>query len=285
MLKEQRAEYDRIRLECDTLTSQLTRVLEAQAASERRAEAYRLDADSSGREAKAANEQLHDLSRQIRVLTRELALREDPGIAGRSAGEMDEDDVDVTVDINDPEDVMQAHFVTFRSVDELQSKNQQLIKIARGLAQQLNADHEARIEDEAREANEAVAEAHELILQLKDERDTLSVRVEALSRERDMFRQMVGSQQGGHAAVNGAGQEGVVTGGATSAAAARSLAEVQAQFEAYKVEIGADSRRIREELSATRNQLSQAQTALARANATIEYNTGASTSRARLLLC
>lgn len=277
VLKEQRAEYDRMRAECDTLTSQLTRTMEEHAQAQQRAEAYRVDAEAATRESATAAQQLHDLGRQVRILTKEIARRDDPLIVERSTSEMDEDEeADVSIDLDDPEEVLQAHLVTFKSISELQSKNQQLIKIARSLAQQLNLDHEARIEDETREANEAVEEAHEVILQLKDDLDSAQVRVEALTRERDMFRRMLGQQPGsgagGSGHVNGLGSAGGA--GSAGAEAVRDLADVQAQFEAYKVEIGADSKRIREELQSTRAQLGQVQVALAKANAQIEYKNG-----------
>ena len=124
--------------------------------------------------------------------------------------------------------------------------------------------------------NKAVEEAHELVLRLKDEVESQRAKTEAFGRERDMFRRLLAQRsEGGAGAVNGAGEGGA---GAGSAAmdvdTPRLLADVQANFDAYKSEIAVDSQRLREDLKDAQQAASAARTELAKSKAQAEYTAG-----------
>jgi nucleoprotein TPR len=56
--------------------------------------------------------------------------------------------------------------------------------------------------------------------------------------------------------------------------AAKELTEVQGQFDAYKLEMGIDSGRLRDELIAAQKEFNSMSAALAKANAKVEYLSG-----------
>jgi nucleoprotein TPR len=200
---------------------------------------------------------LSDLSRQVIILTREVALRDSPSLAQalerERDGEVENGENDGSMD-----SVITQNLITFRSIPELQQQNQKLVKIVRELGRKLEAveTNGGRIGGEAQgegsdEAMKMVDEANELISALKSKLEAKSVQMDKAIRERDMFSRML-SQAGVSLPAslemdsNGAGGGGV--GGSL-------LDVVKANLDAYRVELGLDGDRLRKELDETRREL------------------------------
>jgi nucleoprotein TPR len=101
--------------------------------------------------------------------------------------------------------------------------------------------------------------------------------IQAYMKERDALRSMLsraekaaaGKTSGSHE-LNGYGERV-----ASETDLAKELAETQSEFEMYKTEMGVDSVRLREESIASQREAGQLGAALAKANARIDYLTGA----------
>lgn len=160
-------------------------------------------------------------------------------------------------------------------------QNQKLLRITRQMGAQLEqGEQDARARREGEE-NAAVAEAHELILRLKDEVEAQRARTEAFEKERDMFRRMLSVRGSGSGAGSGAGDASAFSAAAAATTAGdgdagRLLAEVQANFDAYRAEMAVDTQRLRDDLVQAQKDAAQARTELAKSKAQSEFLAGAS---------
>ena len=277
LLQEQRQEYERLSVEATQLASQLAQALTDRDTSERRSESFRLDVERLSTDNVILTQQLSDLGRQIRTLSRALAKSENSSIEGDvNDPAFDEEEAEIlrrAEESGDTDSVVSAHLVTFRSINELQIQNQKLLKITRQMGQQLEKGEEDAAARRRGEENKAVEEAHELILRLKEEVESQRTRTEAYEKERDMFRRMLAQRGGSGNGTTGAGEGGSTIAG-SDIEASRLLSEVQANFDAYKNEISIDTQRLREDLTQAQKDASAARTELAKSKAQSEFMSG-----------
>ncbi|GAA95998.1 hypothetical protein E5Q_02658 [Mixia osmundae IAM 14324] len=265
ILREQRVEYERTLRENDQLATELARTLADRDRSEQMAEDAKLDNEAVRREQALQKQQLHDLGRQVRALSRELVLREDPNIRTRSNGDMfDDDEEALEADEADAQNVISANFVTFRSLAQLLAQNQSLIKIARRLGQQLDEGEQRIRANLSEEGTAAMQDAHNVILQLKDTIESQRVKMSGYIRERDMLRTVL-AQRGSSSNGTTDTQKPPQTDGDTVKAE-----EIQASFDAYRTEMHADQQTLRADLERTRRELAQAQIAAGKAAAQVQ---------------
>lgn len=268
MLREQRAEYERAIQENNEISVALARALDERDEAARSAEEQRLRLEQHSRESAIAMQQLEDTSKQVRTLTRRIAILEDPSIVDRSA-DTDEQMNGTNAGQGDAEAYISTHLVTFASIDQLQQQNQKLLKVTRELARKMEAEEQALRERLGQAENEAVEEAHELILRLKEEVETQRVSMGAYQRERDMLRQLLRNRSD---VLTEDGQVNGASGTSASSATQAALDDVQRNFEAYKREMVVDNQLLRDDLGAARREASQLQVDLARANAQKELS-------------
>lgn len=263
-------EYDRLSLEATHLATSLADALSARDSAARTAESHRLDVARLSSDNALLTSQLRDLGRQVRTLMRSLATHEYAGIAERSGGEEEEEEELIRRRADEEGStnaVVEAHLVTFRTLDELQVQNQKLLRITREMGAQMEKGEEEAEGRRKGVENAAVEEAHELILRLKDEVESQRAKTDAFVRERDMFRRML--SQRGEGGGTGAGPVGE-----GDVEAARVLADVQANFDAYRAELGIDTQRLRDDLAAAQREAGGARTELAKAKAQLDFMSG-----------
>lgn len=249
----------------------------SQALAERDASAAAA-ADSSQKLAKSAREnefltkQLDDLGRQIQTLLKELGRHQDPSIL--SDEELEEDAA--TQPAENIEAVITNNLVLFRSIPALQEQNQKLLKIVRELGAKMEAEEKDYRDALEKEQSEAVREAHEAIKLLQEQLETQKRSSELTAstymKERDALKATLARERaaGSSRAING------INGHSASSSTDEELVEVQSQFEMYKTEMSHDSSRLREELLSSQRESATLGTALAKANAKIDYLNGES---------
>lgn len=218
---------------------------------------------------------------------RSIAVTEYAGIEGRSlppGADFDEEDEEIkkrAETSNDTDAVVSAHLVTFHTINELQVQNQKLLRITREMGAQMERGEVEILGRRKGEENAAVEEAHELILRLKDEVESQRAKTEAFAKERDMFRRML-AQRG--AGAEGVGMLGNGEGHGVDGDAPQLLAQVQANFDAYRAEIAMDSQRLREDVVQARSDANTARTDLAKLRAQSEFLGGAFSRRSESVL-
>ncbi|TFY79631.1 hypothetical protein EWM64_g4383 [Hericium alpestre] len=270
ILAQQRAEYERLQTEAEELSAQLadaigerdTRSFEAREASQK--------LTKTTRENDLLQQQLNDLGRQIQVLLKELGRRQDPSIPSDEELEQDLS----TQPAENAEEFISNNLVLFRSIPALQEQNQKLLKIVREMGEKMEREEQEYREELQKEQNEAVREAYDTIRDLQEQLENTKraseVRIQAYVKERDMVKEMRGREEGRE-------PPAPRTNGAAAAASeseiAKELAEVNSQFEMYKLETGVDSSRLREDLISAQREIGQLGAALAKANAKLDFMT------------
>ena len=160
---------DRARQQCEAA------VTEADTAKER---VQALTADKASLETQVA-----DLSRQVQLLLKEqlngtprggVAAVSPPRAGGSSA--------------TDAHDVISENLVTFKSVQELQVRNQQLLKVLRQLTDDRKADLDAGRAVAQQAAQATLKKALEQVRTMREQREKQEEFVNALVQQRDMYR-------------------------------------------------------------------------------------------------
>uniref|UniRef100_A0A8C1EH72 Nucleoprotein TPR n=1 Tax=Cyprinus carpio carpio TaxID=630221 RepID=A0A8C1EH72_CYPCA len=184
ILKRQREEYERLQKSVSSLSAKLEQAF---------TEIHRLqkEADESNKRASVLERdnqrfevQLADMSQQVRVLLIELE-------EARGNHVMREEDEVCSADVSSTSEVISQHLVTFRSVEELQQQNQRLLVALRDLSEEKEKDE---------------LELQRELEQLKEKRAQDLQKVDAVARQRDMFRMLL-TQATGVTFPQGAGNE------------------------------------------------------------------------------
>ncbi|KAG6813573.1 hypothetical protein H0H92_009617 [Tricholoma furcatifolium] len=270
ILSQQRAEYERLKVEASQLASQL-----AQALSERDAQGILASENAQKfqkltRENELLQKQLDDLGRQVQGLLREVSRRDDPTIPS-------DEDLD-TMNIapaEDTEAVITNHLVLFRSIGGLQEQNQKLLKIVREMGRKMETEEREYRETMEREQAEAIKEAHaaiqDMVSQLDLQKKNSDNVIKAYVRERDALRDMLAREKAGKAQqpLNGVSEH--QNGSIVPSDVAQELEETRNQFEAYRLEMGVDTGKLQKALAESHKEASSLAVSLAKANAQLEY--------------
>ncbi|TFK24987.1 hypothetical protein FA15DRAFT_384092 [Coprinopsis marcescibilis] len=275
ILAQQRIEYERVTREASQLSAQLNQTLQERDAQAKLATETNQKLTKSTAENGLLQQQLSDLGRQIQTLLREIARRDDPTIP------IDEELENVPLaQANDVNAIITNNLVLFRNIESLQQQNQRLLRITRELGEKMESEEREYKAAMEQEQGEAIREAHEAMLelgaQLEAQKRSSDGIIQSYVKERDALKAMLrraeaAAQQAG---LNlNIGQQPVTqnTTVVSDSEIARELHEVQEQFEAYKMEMGVDSTRLRDELTSTQRQAHELGANLAKANAKIEF--------------
>ncbi|CAE6423645.1 unnamed protein product [Rhizoctonia solani] len=254
LLSEQRIEYERLQQTAADLTQQLSDALKAQEGIR----AIESDRDSCRREIEVLQTQLADLSRQVVVLTREVAIRDDPSLANEEFSALNEMDEDATA----TDELITSELVLFRSLPELQAQNSRLLRMTRELGDRL--EKEVANTNEGENLDAALREAGEVVERLEKEVESLNLRTESLKRERDAWKRVArGNAPAESAPAASSGVERIPT----ELLPARVDEELLKQFE----ERTKEAAQLREELSAAQREGARLSAQVAKTSAQVTF--------------
>ncbi|CEH16539.1 Uncharacterized conserved coiled-coil protein [Ceraceosorus bombacis] len=261
-LQAQREEVQRLAADLEELAAEMAQAGQERDVAQRSAKLAKADAEAARREADVSAQQIADLGRQVRNLTREAIIRDDPAAATR----LDDDGSDGSETIEgDTQAIITAELVTFSSLSGLLAQNQRLLHAIRELGSQKEAEEQKRALQAEQDESEAVAEARNLIMRLQEEMKSERQRAEAARRERDMFRSMCARTGSSLAIGAGATENGPVS--ATSTNLASQYAELQGQFDTFRDETAQDIERLKEDVHRAREEAGRASVETARQRA------------------
>jgi nucleoprotein TPR len=152
-------------------------------------------AESLNRETELLQQQVRDLSSQVKVLLMEQHIRE----SGQQYS--DEEmlqlqqtarvDTATLADMSDTGRVISENLVTFRNLAELQERNTQILRMLRQLGEQLESN-EAREKEQVHQKEHEELEALRVrVASYKDELQSMVAQSQSYVKERDMFRNML----------------------------------------------------------------------------------------------
>lgn len=200
-----------------------------------------------------------DITRQKTALVRQLAIRDDPSLA-------DQIEDEERFDGENTQSIISQNFILYKSIPDLVSRNEHLVKLTRSLAEKMDAsvDQEA-VDESPAEMKQALSDAADHVEHLREKIAAKDVQLEKSTRERDMFSRML--SQAGITLPAGSGLEDLA-GGAGSA----NVIELMKQnMESFRQELGLDAERLRGELVEVRRELGTANGNLARAESERDY--------------
>lgn len=277
-LQAQREETERLAIALEELSVDFARACEERDQSERGHKDSIAHSSAVSRENQLLTQQLTDLGRQVRHLTRELIIRDDPAAAARLDDEGDAfpsltDRADLG---SDTQDIITTQLVTFDSLTTLVAQNGRLLRVARELGARME-EEEAKWKDRNDHAeNEALQEAAQALERLEAEVNSERARTEALRHERDMFRSMLA---GGARGIAVPPVVSMGEGNTTHAGLANQYSALQSQFDSFSEETARDAAALKEEARRARDEAGKSAVAAAREKASRE----ATEERLRLL--
>lgn len=226
------------------------------------------DAKNSQAEAEILRQQLRDLSAQIKMLLCDLDAQQGgaEALSGPermqmerlARGEVTEEDA--FAGLTDTDRFISERLVVFRSVSELQAKNEELLRITRELGAKMESEEALAEKNQAAEDHAKVEQLSRQIEQANDEMKAMVARSESYIKERDMFRRMLQhrgqipresdvesmfgqSMNGGGSVFNSIEAPNAKD----NQNYAQLLRELQAHFDQYREEQGNDRRTLKEQ--------------------------------------
>lgn len=248
VLEAQRKETEELRADCEASQTALATLSVASEQASRDRDQLRLDRDRLKAELDTASQQLEDMGRQVRALTKEIILRDDPSAEGR----MEDDGTPLPAsskssDVGDDDGtqaIITKELVTFSSLTGLLAQNQRLLRVTRDLAYRVE-NRETRLHNTE---EEAMAQAAEDAERLSSQLDDLKTRLEVITSERDLFRDLIQSRESRQGFTDPSNFENSVV--TTQAHSEETLATLRSHFDEFKAEAKRDYAALRQELSA-----------------------------------
>lgn len=285
-IEELQAEHERLQQEMVEMSRFVDQTGKERDRAKKDARKAMSEAATAEAEANILRQQMRDLSVQIRILLYDLDARErglqDLSTSERAQlerlarGEVSEDAFE---GLTDTDRFISERLTVFRSISELQEKNQELLKITRQLGAQMESEEALAAKRQAAQDHEQVQALEKKIESYKDELQSMITRSESYMKERDMFRRMLQHrgqlpQTSDLASVFGQSVEGngVMTtieqspNGKDNANYAILLRELQSHFDRYREEQATDRRTMKEQMERLAAEKGSLQSELAKAS-------------------
>lgn len=277
VLQMERKENERLKADLNTLSQQLVQLSRSRDELEARGRTSEAERTNLQKANNLLQQQVCDLGRQIQTLLGEME-----GVGEEKSTGLDHHDEQVV----DAGQIIEERLLVFRNVQELQVRNQELLKVVRELSQQqetLELERLQKVEVEMRAALEAnVAE----LADLREQRQKQASLVESLIRQRDMLREMLNNQdtngtrgnlEGNNSDINNNtnnnGDNPSASGNLNRVPSINEeLDEIKAEFAIFKDEKAATERHLEEVLEKARIELTEAKTRCAQLEAQVRFS-------------
>jgi nucleoprotein TPR len=197
-IEELQTEHERLRQEMVEMSKFVDQTGKERDQAKKDARKAESEAATSQAEANILRQQMRDLSAQIKMLLCDLDARErgldDLSVSERAQlerlakGEVSEEAFE---GLTDTDRFISERLTVFRSISELQEKNQELLKITRQLGAQMESEEALAAKHQAAKDHEQVQVLEKKIETYKDELKSTIIRSESYMKERDMFRRML----------------------------------------------------------------------------------------------
>uniref|UniRef100_A0A672R8U0 Nucleoprotein TPR n=1 Tax=Sinocyclocheilus grahami TaxID=75366 RepID=A0A672R8U0_SINGR len=184
ILKRQREEYERMQKSVSSLSAKLEQAVTEVHRLQKEADENNKRASVLERDNRRFEVQLADMSQQVRVLLIELE-------EARGNHVIREEDEVCSADVSSTSEVISQHLVTFRTVEELQQQNQRLLVALRDLSEEKEKDELEGDTMKRHEVEKYLEELQRELEQLKEKRAQDLQKVDAVARQRDMFRMLL----------------------------------------------------------------------------------------------
>jgi len=198
-LKRQKQEYEDAVKTIDSLTNQLENAMMdyevLKSKSEDSIKKYNLVSSENMR----LRQDCNDLSRQVSVLLHEVEKLRSKLLARKSFNRSDlEQSMNDTLtesEVSSSSEVISKDVLLFRSIEELQKKNHELIRRNHELNDKKQSEEKLEFEQKTREYNEKLNLALRELDELKLQREKYEQVLEEIRKQRDTYKQLLSGQQ------------------------------------------------------------------------------------------
>lgn len=177
-LEEERNENGRLKREVMSMSQQLIELSRSHDRSMEECASLKRQLDEAERDRKRLKTEVGDLSHQVQSLLQEIDENAHGSYVPEQPGQ-------------DSNSVITGRLVSFKNIQELQIRNQELLRVVR----QLSADQESDELERARLADAATTAkldaAHKELQELREARQRQTIMVESIVRQRDMLKDML----------------------------------------------------------------------------------------------
>ncbi|KPP68462.1 nucleoprotein TPR-like [Scleropages formosus] len=189
LLKRQREEYERLQKSVASLSARLEQATKEIHRLQKETDEANKHSSVLERDNQRLDQQLTDMSQQIRVLLVELEEARGNHVVH------DDEDVSST-DISSTSEVISQRLVTFRSVEELQQQNQRLLAALRELGAAREEEEMEATSSRTTELEQTLHKAQHEVEQLREQRNHQMQLVESIVKQRDMYRILLAQTTG-----------------------------------------------------------------------------------------
>lgn len=210
-LEAKAPEIQELQAESETLRAEIGRMSElSQQSFEERDAAKKLARKAEGMlstaqsESKILRSQLRDLGTQIQMLVfnayalekgmDQLSEEEVYRLQQLEKGEVTEE---ALADMSDTHQFITQKLVVFKDVASLQAKNEDLLRITRELAEQMESEEALAAKHQAKEDHDKVEKLEQELVHLTEESRSIKNTMESYKMERDMFRRLLQQRTAG----------------------------------------------------------------------------------------
>ncbi len=291
--EELQAEHDRLQQEVVEMSKFVDQTSKERDRARKDARKAESEASTAQAEINILRQQLRDLSAQIKMLLCDIDAK-DRGLDALSTaersqlerlarGEVSEDAFEGQTDTDR---FISQRLTVFRTISELQEKNEELLKITRQLGAQMESEEALAAKHQAAQDHEEVQKLQSRIEKYKDELQSMTTRSESYIKERDMFRRML--QHRGQlpptsdlASIFGQSVDGNQNGimqtieqnPSSSTTYPVVLRELQSQFDQYREEQTIDRRTMKDQIEKLSLEKSSLQAEIAKLNSQVSLAT------------
>lgn len=197
-IQELQSESETLRYEIGRMSELSQQSFEERDASRRAARKAEAALAGAQSETKILKTQLRDLGTQIQMLVfniyameqgvDQLTEQEKFRITQLEKGEITEE---ALADMSDTHQFITQKLLVFKDVKSLQAKNEELMRITRELADQLESDEAVAAKNEAKQDHDKVEKLQQELVHMVEETKSAKNTMESYKMERDMFRRLL----------------------------------------------------------------------------------------------
>lgn len=264
-LQAERRENERLKADVAALTDQLLTLGRAKDSLELRLR----DAEDQKRQRELLEQQVGDLGKQVQHLLRTMEL------GGEEIEQQETDSASLVTavsNIMDANQVINERLVVFRNIQELQVRNQELLRVVRELSSQAETAEVDRLKAADMDMRARLGEMARELEELREVRQKQTTLVESLIRQRDMLREM--QQQLGRSGEEISSSSPPLHALASPVPEGRdspaNVVPVE-EYEMFKREKLASERHLHEQLEQTREELLTSRGTLSQLRAQLEF--------------
>lgn len=266
-----KVDYDTLRAEMNKLNYEITTITNAKDRATRANTESKARASSLELENRNLNQDCKDLAKQVQVLLSDLESSESNAeIINDSHRVLQNSTKNITEtpnDSTDAHDIISERLVIFHNSQELQIQNQKMRRSLRSLSKQL----EEKSNQNSQLHSQEIDLAKEALIELQEQVRIQALKCESFLRERDQWKR-VAETRGPLNQKSSPSNDIDLQSSIDAESRYQSLhKQLQNDFDAYRKEIGIDSKVIKEELDRTRNERNLGSVQIAKLSTQLEY--------------